>query len=475
MNREDMFYRAILARDRRFDGKFFVGVKTTGIYCRPICPARPRRENVEFFRRAVDAEKSGYRPCLRCRPECAPLSPAWHGTSAVVSRALRIISRDPSQNTPEDVFAQKLGVTARHLRRLFAEEIGQTPRHLIEMQRLDFSRKLIVETSLPITEIAFSSGFSSLRRFNDAFKKRFHRAPRDIRKKHASIPLDKGIELTLSYRPPLDWRSLLDFYSSHQVSGVDQVSGMEYVRAFKIGSVNGCLKVSHDANKETIRLRIQATAADVLLSAAQRVRRMLDLDSDPAYVAGVFEKNSLLNKLWKKYPGLRMTGCWDPFETAVCTILGQLVSTAQARVLVGQLVAAYGETISTDELHPSRAFPTADVLAQASLDTVRTTSMRKRSIRELAKRVVDRQLDLFTPQDPAEIKAQLMDIPGIGPWSAEYIALRALGDTDAFPKTDLILKRALKKHGLDLDNIRPWRAYAAIYLWKEFAKQKEVA
>ncbi|HZD42246.1 MAG TPA: Ada metal-binding domain-containing protein, partial [Terriglobales bacterium] len=237
------FYQALLARDYRFDGKFFVAAKTTGVYCRPICPARPKRENVEFFTDAASAELAGYRPCLRCRPECAPLSPAWWGKKAVVQRALKLIARNEFHHTNEDLFAQRLGVSARHLRRLFAEEIGQTPKQIADNNRLNFARKLIVETEMPIMTVARTAGFLSLRRFNDAFQRRFRRAPSQLRKARAKSRSRDGIELRLSFRPPYDWETILRFYQSHPILGIERVMPDRFERVFRIGDTIGFLQV----------------------------------------------------------------------------------------------------------------------------------------------------------------------------------------------------------------------------------------
>src|SRR5262245_30765918 len=238
------FYQALLARDYRFDGKFFVAVKTTGVYCRPICPAKPKRENVVFFPDAASAEAAGSRPCLRCRPECAPLSPAWWGKRAVVQRALKLIANNGLHNgTKQEQFAQRLGMSARHLRRLFKEEVGRTPKQIADANRLNFARKLIVETAVPIMAVAHSAGFSSLRRFNDAFRKRFWRAPSQLRKTRSKIETTHGIELKLSFRPPYDWQAMLRFYQTHPIPGVERVADNSFERVFRIDGTVGFLRV----------------------------------------------------------------------------------------------------------------------------------------------------------------------------------------------------------------------------------------
>jgi AraC family transcriptional regulator of adaptative response / DNA-3-methyladenine glycosylase II len=466
------FYEAMLARDYRFDGKFFVGVKTTGVYCRPICPARPKRENVEFFKDAASAELAGYRPCLRCRPECAPLSPAWWGKKAVVQRALKLIARNEFHHTNEDLFAERLGVSARHLRRLFEEEIGQTPKQVADNNRLNFARKLIVETEMSIMTVAQTAGFSSLRRFNDAFQKRFRRAPSRLRKARSKTDSRDGIELKLPFRPPYDWQTLIRFYQTHPIPGLESVTGDSFERVFRIGDTIGFLQVQAMVDEPQLKLSIVTGDPKILFEVVSRVRRMFDLDSDPILIANSFSQNPFLSKFYDRFPGLRLPGGWDPFETAICSILGQLVSAGQRCNLVGQLVRGYGEEIA----HPisrekTHLFPGPHILAQSDLRKVQTTIARREAIRAFSRRVLSGAISLSEAQDPMSFRKALLETKGIGPWSAEYISLRSIGDTDAFPRTDLILKRVLELHpGLNLEAIKPWRSYAAIYLWKGFTQ-----
>ena len=475
---EDIYYQAYLARDHRFDGKFFIGVKTTGIYCRPICPSNPMRKNVEFFNDALSAEKAGYRPCLRCRPESAPSSPAWMGRSATVQRALKLISANGLLEKDEDAFAALLGMSARHLRRLFEEELGKTPKQISDAGRLGFSRKLIVETRLPITEIAFTSGFSSIRRFNEAFKDRFHRAPSELRR-GSEVPGDRAIQLSLSYRPPLDWSSLLRFYQGHAISGIESVDHNHYRRVFDMDGAVGALELTQNPKTHALILRITTPEVRSLYRVVQNIRHMFDLDSDPALISAAFSKDAFMSGLGEKHPGLRLPRGWDPYETAVCTILGQLVSTEQAARLVKQLVENYGPKVTNPVTgEPAFLFPSVHTLARETLAKVGTTQARKNTIQELSRRILSKDLRLDSTQDPQSFRKALLELKGIGPWSAEYISLRALGDTDAFPGSDLILKRVTDQNpGLRIEAFRPWQAYAAIYLWKEFAatfsKKKE--
>jgi AraC family transcriptional regulator of adaptative response / DNA-3-methyladenine glycosylase II len=468
----DEFYQAMLARDPRFDGKFFVAVKTTGVYCRPICPAQPKRQNVEFFSDAAAAERAGYRPCLRCRPECAPLSPAWWGKKAVVQRALKLIGRNEFHQAGEHEFAARLGLSARHLRRLFKDEIGQTPKQIADHNRLNFARRLIVETAMPIMTVARTAGFASLRRFNDAFQGRFRRAPSQLRRLRAKGDAEDGVELKLSVRPPFDWQSLIGFYQTHLVPGVERTKGDCFERVFRIGNASGFFSIRAMAGEPQLKLRIVSPEPRILFEVVSRVRRMFDLDSDPMLIANSFARSPLLSTLYEQFPGLRLPGGWDPFETVICSILGQLVSAKQRRALVEQLVSGYGQEVA----HPISGeriylFPGAALLAKCDLARVKTTPGRREAIREFSRRVLSGVVSLSEAQDPLLFRKALLETKGIGPWSAEYISLRAIGDTDAFPRTDLILKRVLELHSeLNLQAIRPWRSYAAIYLWKGFAQ-----
>lgn len=484
MGKEDDYYRAMLARDFRFDGKFFVGVKTTGVYCRPICPARPKRENVEFFPSARHAEKKGYRPCLRCRPEAAPQSPAWSGKNALVQRALKALSDHEHRDLKEGEFAERFGVSSRHLRRLFEEEIGKSPKRIILENRLDFARKLIVETPVPMGDIAYSSGFSSIRRFNDAIRDRFKRAPSHLRRSGRGLSRaapDQGLILSLPYRPPFDWEASLAYYRSHEIAGLETIRDGAYERVFRFGpggpggAGTGLVRVQPDSRPCALRLQVIGGELRFLGRLVRTVRRMFDLDSDPLLVANAFAGNPHLEKLRREKPGLRSPRGWDAYEIAVCSILGQLVSMEQANRMIAQLVRGYGEAVphpvTGSELH---LFPGPEILAGSGLDGVRTTRARKDALREFSRRLLDGRLSLSSAQDPAAFRRSLLDIKGIGPWTAEYISLRSIADTDAFPATDLVLKKALAGNPeLDLESVKPWRGYAAAYLWNAHARAKE--
>lgn len=476
MKRDDIYYEAMKARDHRFDGKFFVGVRTTGIYCRPICPAKPKRENVEFFPNHVAAEKAGYRPCLRCRPESAPRSPVWIGKSAIVQRAVKMIHSQETIELDEDRFAGLFGVSARHLRRVFVEEIGKTPKQLSFEYRLGLARQLIVETSVPITEIAFASGFGSVRRFNDAFRERFKKSPTEIRRR----PSTDGTPLVISlpYRPPFDFAGLIASYRSHQMGALEwfDEDGSRMHRVVSIGGKVGTIAISDDPSKSRLLLELRFADTSKIHVIVSRVRALFDLDSDPIVIANVLEADPGIRTLWKKYPGTRLPSGWDPFEIAVATILGQLVSVDFARALVADLIELLGEDSGIQRDGKAiKLFPSAARIAASDLAGLRTTRARKQTLIGFARAIADGSISLEPTQDVDEFIKKLCALRGIGPWTATYIALKALRHTDAFPATDLILAKALEQHPKEgIARMSPWRGYVAALLWREYTRRKKV-
>jgi AraC family transcriptional regulator of adaptative response / DNA-3-methyladenine glycosylase II len=471
MTRDDTFYKAMLARDHRFDGKFFVGVKTTGIYCRPICPAKPKRENVEFFQNSLEAEKAGYRPCLRCRPESAPLSAVWIGKTAVVQRALKVLNNQETLHFNEDRFADQFGISARHLRRLFIEEIGKTPKQLAIENRLALTRKLITETSLPMADIAFAAGFKSIRRFNDAFKARFKRSPSEIRR--SPLSTDRGLKITLPYRPPFDFEAILQSYRSHKVGHLEAFESSTMHRIIELDGKVGTISISNNIQKSCLELKIDFPDHSKIGAIVSRVRAWFDVDSDPIIIANQLEADPKISALVKKHPGLRLPSGWDPFEVAISTILGQLVSVERGRALVSDLIEMLGKDSGlTLQGERVKLFPTANAIAQADLKSLKTTAIRKRTLIAFSKAVDEGALSLNATQDVSLFMEKLLAIPGIGPWTASYMALKALRHTDAFPATDLILARAAEFHSQTaIEKMSPWRGYVAVLFWREYAEQ----
>ncbi|MFS4457945.1 DNA-3-methyladenine glycosylase 2 family protein [Bdellovibrio sp. HCB2-146] len=471
MTKADIFYEAMRTRDARFDGKFFVAVKTTGIYCRPICPAKPKRENVEFFASPHEAEKAGYRPCLRCRPESAPRSPAWIGKSAVVQRAVKVLNSRDSLEFDEDQFAGLFGVSARHLRRLFVEEIGKTPKQLQIENRLNLARKLIVETPMPITEIAFAAGFDSIRRFNDAFKERFKKAPRDIRRNKTEK--GEGLKITLSYRPPFDFEGLMKSYFNHRMGNLEWFEAGKMHRVVSLGNQVGQVSISNLAEKSALLVEINFPDTSQVHAIISRVRNLFDLDSDPVIVANCLETNKELKSILKKFPGIRLPSGWDPFETAIATILGQLVSVERGRALVHDLIELAGSDSGFKvDGRAVKLFPTPQEIVSADLTTLKTTGMRKQTLVAFSQAVYANEISLDPTQDVDEFLKKIQKVKGIGLWTAQYMALKVLRHTDTFPASDLILARALELHPeAALEKLSPWRGYAAALLWRNYTGQ----
>lgn len=473
MKRDDIFFAAMQARDPRFDGKFFIGVKTTGIYCRPICPAKPKRENIEFFRSHFEAEKAGYRPCQRCRPESAPQSPAWIGASAVVKRAVKLLQHEDSISLDEDRFAALFGVSARHLRRLFVEELGKTPKQLSFDYRLNLARKLITETGLPLAEVAFAAGFQSIRRFNSAFKERFKNSPSSVRR--SPFPVERGLRITLAYRPPFHYDSLYESYRSHRIGALEDFADGRMHRMVHLDGQVGQISIANDPERSRLLLDIDFPNSAKVHHLAARVRQLFDLDSDPVMIANSLDQDRELAALLKRHTGVRLPSGWEPFETAIATILGQLVSVEQGRRLVGDLIELLGEDANYDfRGQQPKLFPTAESIASGDLSSLRTAQKRKMTLKVFAQAVLDKKISLEPTQDVESFVQELCEIPGIGPWTAEYMALKVLRHTDAFPRTDLILSRALKIHRPEIiDKMSPWRGYVAMLLWREYAPKEK--
>jgi AraC family transcriptional regulator, regulatory protein of adaptative response / DNA-3-methyladenine glycosylase II len=464
-------YRAILSRDHRFDGRFFTGVRTTKIYCRPVCPARtPRLENVRFFSCPAAAEEAGYRPCRRCRPETAPGTPAWSGTSATVARALRLIHEGAMDDAGVDSIAERLGMGSRHLRRLFIEHIGASPISVAKTRRVHFARRLIDETDLPVSEVAFASGFRSIRRFNAAVLAAFGESPRALRFRRSEPPRPDGLTLRLAYRPPYDWDSILGFLEHRALPGIEEVADGAYRRAILAGGVPGVIEVRKAARGPALLLSPGNGMSPHLMTLVDRVRRVFDLDCDPLPIAAHLRKDPLLAEAIARRPGLRVPGAWDPFEISVRAVIGQQVSVAGARTVAGRLARRWGAPLPRPAGSLTHVFPTPAVLAGADLSQAGIPRARAAALRTLAVRFRD-DPDLFSgARELEEVVERLCEIPGIGPWTAGYIAMRGLGEPDAMPSGDLGVGRGLalkKRRDIEerAERWRPWRAYATIHLW----------
>jgi len=509
-------YQAILSRDRRFDGRFFTGVVTTGIYCRPVCPVKPPKfENMKFYACAAAAEAAGFRPCKRCRPETAPGTPAWAGTSAVVSRAMRLIGEGGLDSGDLEGFAARLGIGDRQLRRLFAQHLGASPSDVARARRVHFARTLLDQTDLAISEVALSAGFASIRQFNHALKATFKDTPTALRGRRGTSRALRdcdpagSILVRLPYRPPLAWDAMLGFLSHRAIPGVESIENGAYRRSVEAGGTAGVIEIrpgslagsggtssSKEAAQQSPRapaarqsprapaahdaahlvMRVELSHCHDLIGVVERARRIFDLSADSSCIAEHLGRSTPLKPLVDALPGLRVPGAWDGFELAVRAILGQQVTVQGATTLAGRLVREFGTALANPSGSLTHLFPRPGDLAEADLGRIGLPRARAQAVRNLASAVagglaIDASLGAGGLE---EAVATLTAIEGLGPWTAHYIAMRALAEPDAFPETDLGLRRALgdgdapasASQVLALSEAwRPWRSYAAMLLW----------
>ncbi|HEY2902367.1 MAG TPA: AlkA N-terminal domain-containing protein [Polyangia bacterium] len=472
----DICYRALVARDARFDGIFFVGVKTTGIYCRPVCRARtPGRDRCVFFHAAAQAEVAGFRSCFRCRPELAPGAAPVDAVSRVVAAAMRRIEEGAlCQDGTIDELAGELGVSGRHLRRAMRAELGVSPLALAESRRMALARQLIVDTTLPMTEVAFASGFRSVRRFNAALKERYARSPSAMRRTpREGTAAGETLTVTLHYRPPYDWPAMLNHLGARAIPGVECVRDEIYLRTAAVGAHRGWLAVAAVPGRAALQVTVSTSLAGALMMVVARLRRLFDLDAQPAAIAAHLARDPRLAASVRARPGLRLAGAFDPFEAAARAVLGQQISVAAARTLAGRLVAGLGEAIATPHAALGRLFPPPGAIAASSVVDLGRVGMpirRAATLRAIAQAVGNGELSLDAGGEPARLVEQALALPGVGHWTAHYLAMRGLGWPDAFPEDDLVLRRALggisgpQARAL-AEPWRPWRAYGATHLW----------
>ncbi|MGC4013279.1 MAG: AlkA N-terminal domain-containing protein [Luteolibacter sp.] len=473
-------YQALSSHDARFDGVFFVGVTSTGVYCRPVCPAKtPKRENCRFFGGAAAAEKAGFRPCLRCRPELAPgQAPVDHAQRVAHLIVHRLNEGLVEEGTGMEELAEDFGISSRQLRRIVHAELGVSPIELMQTRRLLLAKQLLTETRLPVTEIAFASGFSSLRRFNDAFLRRYRMSPTRLRKAASeSAQPTAGSEtssIRLGYRPPYDWEGILDFLRQRRIVGVESVDDAGYSRTMRLGTHTGWVRVTHAADKHALRVEFTHSLTPVLPALLGRLRDLFDLGARPDLIAAHLEKDPLLKDAVRRNPGLRVPGAFDPFEMSVRAILGQQVTVRAATTIACRLAEAFGEPVATPFPELTRLSPEAGALAKAELGDVAKhgiVAMRAASIIALARAFQSGALKLESGGDPESAIAGLTALPGIGPWTAHYLAMRALRWPDAFPKEDIAVRNKLggvtAKRAEELSQPwRPWRSYAVLHLWR---------
>jgi AraC family transcriptional regulator of adaptative response / DNA-3-methyladenine glycosylase II len=475
-------YAAFKAKDARFDGRFFVGISSTGIYCRPVCRARqPKPENCTFYHTAAEAEQAGYRPCLLCRPELAPGSSITDATANLVYRAARMLEENCGSGLSLDELAARLGCTDRHLRRVFTAEYHVSPVQYLQTCRLLLAKNLLTDTNLPVLEVAMAAGFGSLRRFNDLFKKQYNLSPTVLRKRASEEKRHHDdVTLALGYRPPYPWEEMLRFLAGRAISGVDQVKNGEYMRTVHFVTaeekhVYGWVRVGHKPKKNALTVTVSETLLPVLPQVLARVRHLFDLYCDPVTV---YETLRVMNEI---RPGLcvlgtRLPGCFNAFEMAVRAVLGQQITVKAASTLAARIAHTYGAPIQTGIEGLTHVFPSPeDILAlngpmEQHLGPLGVISARAKTIHELARAIVQGEIDVDLPARPEEETKKLMAIRGIGSWTAQYIAMRAMEWPDAFLETDAGVKKALQPYtSKELLNMaeawRPWRSYATVNLW----------
>ena len=481
----DTCIRALDARDPRFDGVFFVGVASTGIYCRPVCPARPpRRDRCRFFANAAAAERKGFRPCLRCRPELAPGNASVDATARVANAATARIAEGALNGRSVDELAAEFAITGRQLRRVIEQQTGVSPIELAQTHRLLLAKRLLTDTALPMTQVAFASGFQSVRRFDALFQERYRLAPGTMRRRAAGkTPGDtETMSLTLGYRAPLAWDALLQFFAGRATPGVEYVDGNVYGRTVGIDSVNGWVRVQPAeharksvqkiSDRRSLKVEIPTSLTPVLMPLLARLRALFDLDVDPIVIEDALAASGL-EKLVRARPGLRVPGAMDGFDLALRAVLGQQVSVKGATTLAGRFAEKFGDRIETPDPRLRFGAPVARRVAEASIAELRllgVTGARATSIHALASAVAGGALRIEPGVDVARVVAQLVALPGIGDWTAQYVAMRALRWPDAFPASDLWLRRAvggLTAARLEKESAgwQPWRAYAAMHLW----------
>ncbi len=445
--------KARLSRDPRFDGRFFTAVKTTGIYCRTICPVPPpKEENVQYFETAIECAQAGFRPCLRCRPDSAPGSPAWLGINTTLSRAIKLINEGALQGSSLVVLAQRLGISDSYLRQLFTKHLGVSPKTYALYQQCLFAKQLLHQTSLPINQVALASGFGSVRRFNDCFKAQLKLTPSSMRKTPTS---SNNLQIKLSYRPPFDWPSMQDTLSQRAIEKMEWCDENSYGRTFHWHASQGTFTAHHIADKNLFNVSIEIDDIKQLQSVINNIKRILDLDVDMQAVEHDLNKCKMLN-----FPisnGLRLPGIWSMFEAGIRAILGQQVSIAAARNLVRTLVSSLGQPTNSGKL----LFPNPKEIANSELNFLRIPNARKQTLRNLAQHYLD-------SDEPNDAK-QWLALKGIGPWTIAYAQMRGLSHPDIFLAGDLGIKKALTDttNLFDASQASPWQSYLTFQLWKQ--------
>ncbi|PXX45097.1 DNA-3-methyladenine glycosylase II [Undibacterium pigrum] len=489
LTQKQCYYRALAAKDSRFDGVFFTGVKTTGVYCRPVCGVKtPRESSCEFYSSAAAAEAAGFRPCLRCRPELAPYAIQQNLAHAIWQR----IADGALNETDIESFSHQVGLSSRQLRRVMLQEFGVTPVELAQTQRLLFAKKLLQETQLGMAEIAFAAGFGSVRRFNALFSERYQLAPGSIRR--AADSAGEGVSLKLAYRPPYAWDAVITYLAGRAMPGleavIDEKGGKAYVRSVHMDGLEGWLKVAHLPAKQQLSLQVSPSLAPVLMPLMARVRQQFDLEANPAVIQSHLQSHALLAAQIQRTPGMRVPGAFDSFELAIRAVLGQQVSVAGATTVAGRLVTRFGQPVVTPFAGVTHHFPSPQTIVDLSIDQLAGIGIpgaRAATLQNIARFALDGGLQRQLAASSDEMVARLKTVKGIGEWTAQYIAMRALRFSDAFPAGDLGLQKAAallatpatpaserlteKQLLIIAQPWAPWRAYAALLLWQSLSKE----
>lgn len=464
-------YAAVRSHDPRFDGVFFVAVASTGVYCRPICRVLPRLEHCTFYANAASAEQAGYRPCLRCRPELAPGNASADAVKHVSRLAAERIQAGALIDGSVSSLARELGISDRQLSRAVRAEYGVSPLDLDLTCRLLMAKQLLTDTDLNIVDVAVASGFSSRRRFNDAFRQRYGLSPSQLRSRKAA-PAGGSILLRLGYRPPLAWAALIEFLCARSSPRLEQHKGNRYLRSVMLGEAIGWIAAEPEADRHLIRVEVASSLLSRLIPLQAKLRRLFDLNANPELIASHLQQDPVLAPLVSKTAGLRIPGTLDAFELSLRAILGQQITVKAASTIFGRFVDRFGTAVETPFPGVDRCAPRAEALATANLQDIIDLGLNQRranTIRELARAILDGRVRL-DDGNRSEAVDQLLSLPGIGPWTAQYIAMRALDDPDTFPTADLGLVRALNLPKASLlaartEGWQPWRAYGAMYLW----------
>jgi AraC family transcriptional regulator of adaptative response / DNA-3-methyladenine glycosylase II len=458
----EVCWQAAYSRDARFDGRFFAGAVTTGVYCRSTCPvpfAKP--DNILWFASAAAAEAAGFHACRRCRAAASPGTPAWVGTSAIVSRALRLIVEGALDSRNVEELANRVGIGSRHLRRLFVEHLGASPIRIAITRRVHFARNLIEETDLPITELAACAGFRSIRQFNHAMVTTAGESPSELRRMRGvcQVPTPRpGLPIRLAYRPPFHWSGLLGFLARRAIPGVESIASNAYRRVIEIDGVAGAIEVRHAAELRQVVVKIELPRYESLMQVAERVRRICDLAADPFQIASRLSRDSELRPSLAAHPGLRVPGVWDGFEAAIRAILGEGLADQAQNAALARLARKFGTPVTTSIPGLTHLFPRAEDLAEADIGAAQIGSESAAMIRSLSRAVLKGDLTFEASMNLEDAVRRMRVVPGMGREMAEYVAMRAFGEPDAFP---IAAARAPCAN----ECWRPWRAYAAMYLY----------